>query len=398
MNAVCTVIVALALSVHASAQDTLRIATWNLEHLGKREPARKPADLEAIAEFVRTLDAPVIAVQEIRTPEILADVCDRLGPSWDFVLGTTGMFSKTDGIRVGFVFDADRVDLVHAEELRHLPSTSPDGSLPIFHRKPVSAVFRSKRGGFDFRAITVHFKAGRGDKNTSKRVHEVEALGEYIETIASGAGEDQDIVVLGDFNHTYGTPPHQKFSGRGLTYLKAQGRPPTIVHFDDPIDHVAITRGMESDLSEPRLTVHGERAERDKAAWRSTFSDHIPVSFEVHDVDTDPDATFTITERAHVLARATELATEASAGRAPITALELGATVRVSYATPEGTATADGTLVRADAGWVEIRITHTTMRGLLEGSVVAFPYDRVISVERFARDVANVRQGAEGNR
>src|SRR5690606_3409634 len=131
---------------------------------------------------------------------------------------------------VGFVFDTTRVTLLVAEELASLPQ-QVEGT-PIFHRVPVSATFRTSNGGLDFRAVVVHLKAGRTPADAAKRVLEVAALRRLLDTTLARDDEDQDLVVLGDFNHTFGTAEHAAMTEGGrFRYATSRVDKPTIVHF-----------------------------------------------------------------------------------------------------------------------------------------------------------------------
>lgn len=300
----CVIAACLALLASAAgAQDTLRLGTWNLEQLGFREQPRTAADHREMARVIRELPVDVLAVQEVGGPEPLGVLCSALGPAYEFVLGTTGGFGDDSGrISVGFVWNRDRVELLQAEELLDLPRESQ--GLPIFHRVPVSAVFRSRRGGLDFRAVVVHLKASRGTTNERKRVAEVAALAGYLKALAAAPEEDRDVVVLGDFNHTYGAPAHAEFLRHDVvTYVRPAQLRPTILHFPEPIDHVAIGPGLAEELVDGSFTVHGDRAAADPDAWRKACSDHIPVTVQLRDdQDRDPDARFRLANAAHRLA------------------------------------------------------------------------------------------------
>ena len=295
------VAVAQPAPTETSAGDhVVRVGTWNLEHFGARPGLgeRTPAQMDAIAAYLRDLEVDVLAVQEIRTREALDGLTQRLGPTWKYVLGTSGGFRDgSGGIRLGFLWNSAAVELVQAEELLQLPSEVD--SFPIFHRKPISAVFRARGGGTDFRAITVHLKANsrgrQNQKNIAKRVRETGALRAWLKELVAREGEDKDILVLGDFNHTYDAPAHHTFREGGfLRYLKpAHGTPRTIVHFEAPIDHVAVLPGIRRDLATGHVVVHHEQADRDLEAWRATYSDHIPVTVDLRaGPDADPEATF----------------------------------------------------------------------------------------------------------
>ena len=375
----------------STAQETLRVGSWNLEHFGERDNPgpRKPQDYKAIAEKIREIGVDVLGVQEIRTLSAIERLRTQLGDHWSYVLGTTGTFSNNSGqIAVGFLWNRNRVELVQAEELLQLPSKVNE--LSTFHRKPVDAVFRARGGGVDFRAIVVHFKASRGAKNEAKRKAETAALRAYVQGLYAKEGEDRDIVVLGDFNHTYGAPAHKVMTKGGFfEYLKAPGSPRTIVHFPEPIDHAAITKGLREDLVAKRLTVHVDQAEKDLEAWRAVYSDHIPVSFELQaESDRDPDATFTPAGKTQWLGHGGKSAkprmkiVSASAGArpAPKTPFGAGASVELTYVETMrgGDGVIDvvrkrrGTLLSAPHDWVELA-TDT-------GEVLSFPRERVVSI------------------
>lgn len=316
----------------AAAQETLRLGTWNLEQLGFRKERRTEADYREMAGVIRELAVDVLAVQEVGGPEPLNVLCTALGPSYRFVLGTTGGFRGDSGrISVGFVWNRDRVELVQAEELLHFPRES-DG-LPIFHRVPVSAVFRSRGGGLDFRAVVVHLKASRGTTNEAKRKAEVATLAGYLKELAETPGEDRDVVVLGDFNHTYGSPAHTEFLRGGVvTYIKPAQLRPTILHFPEPIDQVAITPGLAEEIVEGSFTVHGDRAAADPAAWRKACSDHIPVTvLLLDDTDRDPEARFTLTDEQHRLQVGGGTATVTASGKEPAAPFAVGTAVTVRH-------------------------------------------------------------------
>jgi hypothetical protein len=86
----------------------------------------------------------VLAVQEINGEAPLRKVAAAAGPSWHVLLGTSGGWDdgKT-AQRIGFVYDSAVVDLLQAEELLQLPREFE--GVPIFHRVPVTACFRTRR-------------------------------------------------------------------------------------------------------------------------------------------------------------------------------------------------------------------------------------------------------------
>lgn len=278
------------------AAGRLRIGTWNIENLGRREPARTDADIAAIASFIRSTGVDVLALEEINGPVPLKRLKAALGAGYEFVLGTTGTF-RGGQISVGFLYKTERVELLEAQELLELPSKTEDGAW-IFHRKPVVASFRFRETGFDFRAAVVHLKAGRlkegeqWEQNVTKRVAEVKHLADYLSTLLQREGEDQDLVILGDFNSDPTYPAYQAL-GERFTLLRPKSKHRTIVYFDEQIDHLAISKGLAEEVVPDSLRIWSELYDADPAAWKARYSDHIPVTLDLDaSSDRDPDATF----------------------------------------------------------------------------------------------------------
>ncbi len=288
----------LAALLPAQAESTFRVGTWNLEFLGapgnfrNNLPPRTKADHAAIGKKLGELGVAVVAVQEVNDEASLREVAAGAGADWNVLLGTSGGWDdgKT-AQRIGFVYDTAQVALLHAEELLALPRTF-EGQ-PIFHRVPVTACFKHKASGCDFRLVTVHLKAGQKAQDEQKRRGEAGALAAWLDAVQQAPGEDPDVILLGDFNSTYGTDPQRLFEQSRLRrYLPQPAPAPTIQHFPEPIDQVVVGVGC----AEVRLESYAVDSDHDgmaKEAWRQVYSDHYPVTVAlVARGDDDPDATF----------------------------------------------------------------------------------------------------------
>lgn len=282
----------------APPPNVLRIGTWNLEFLGAEGdyrdhlPLRTDADFAAIGKKVHDLGVALLAVQEACGEAPVKKVAAAAGPSWQCVVGTSGGWDDGKTFQsIGFLYDTSVLELLQAEELLQFPRELE--GVPIFHRVPLTACFRVKATGFDFRAITVHLKAGRAAKDEQKRRLEATTLHEWLAGLQKDAGEDQDIVLLGDFNCTYGAEPETILEqGGGLQYSAMPTRPPTILHFADPIDQIVVGRGLD-EAKAATFTVHGDLGGLERDAWRKTYSDHFPVTIDLDAArDADPQATF----------------------------------------------------------------------------------------------------------
>lgn len=371
----------------------LTIGTWNLEFLGaegdfrNKLPLRDDSDFQKIGAKVRALGVAVLAVQEICGEAPLRKVAAAAGPSWQVLLGTSGGWDdgKTSQ-QIGFLYDAAVVDLLQAEELLALPREQE--GVTIFHRVPVSACFRWKATGFDFRAITVHLKAGQRAPDETKRRLESTLLHDWIVDLQRATGEDQDIVVLGDFNSTYGTEPQRALErGGSLQYLQPAAPTPTIMHFPEPIDQVAVAPGFD-ELGRTSFTVHGGFDGMAKDAWRKTYSDHFPVTVTITAAnDTDPAATFRTAAPTGVLPasrRSSGAAAAPTPGRrreaqtaGPAWPPAIGSSITVWYGTngSGGPAEASGKLLadlpQGPGGWLVLEVA---------GVVRAIPYPQVETV------------------
>jgi hypothetical protein len=311
-------------------------------------------------------------VQEIGSLAALEQLAQTTGQSWRAVLGTTGRWDdgKT-GQSVGFLYDEARLELLWAEELLDLPRER-DG-LPIFHRVPVTACLRDRGTGMDFRAVVVHLKASQGENDKKKRKFEAEALRDWLLELRGQPNEDPDVVVLGDFNCTYGAEPQAVLEEAGVVrYLTQVRKEPTIMHFDDPIDQIAPSPQFAEVL--PRsFDAHGEAAAADKVAWRTTYSDHYPVTVALHaHEDDDPRSQFWRGPSAHRLPEALRdgKATKASEAEGPAFAVGTSVIVR----TGSGKQQVEGVLLEPLGAWVVLRTD--------DGRIVALPTTKVSDIER----------------
>jgi endonuclease/exonuclease/phosphatase family metal-dependent hydrolase len=269
-------------------QRPLRLGWWNLEFFGNRnDPPRTEEDLQAIAGFVRGLDVQVLGVCEVDGPKPLQDLCRRLGPEWKFAVGRSGYLGGDGQIAPGIIWDNSRVEMLGAGELESLRRAQ------LFHRIPVTAAFRCRDGGPDFRVVCLHLKAGRESEDMARRRDEISAVRAWLESLRESPDEDGDIVVMGDFNHDARAGEAALWTSDGLLrFLSPRGNQRSIVHFNRQIDHILPLAGFD-EIEARSLVVHNEQGMRDREAWRRTYSDHFPLTVGLAPVpDDDPEAKF----------------------------------------------------------------------------------------------------------
>ena len=308
-SALVSALLGLALlAAPAAAQDApeqrVRIGTWNIENFGGRREERQDADYARIAEFIKDdLAVDVLALQEINGVKPLQRLTKAMGPNWSFLIGSSGKIGQTKASRqiaVAFIYDTTKVELLHAHELNELPRKSSEGHW-IFHRVPLVATFRHRSGGIDFRAVSVHFKAGRlnlkrSAKDSAKRQAEVTFLAKRLQDLLASEGEDQDLIVLGDYNSDPSYPAWKTFAEH-FHMVEPVEKHQTIVWFEEQIDHAALSKGtgLAEELIPNSVRVRSELFKKlGKDEWKAKYSDHIPLVLELDaSRDRDPKARFT---------------------------------------------------------------------------------------------------------
>lgn len=168
-----------------SRDDALRIVSWNLANFAGADDHH---DIARMREVIEQLDPDVLAVQEIKDPEALA----QLLPGWELALSDKGGRGHQ---RLGIAFRPERVELLAHDE-------HPQLSLGGRVRPAFSAYLRGRDGGPDLWLVVVHLKAMPDAQDLRREQWPV--LVEIIEGLGRrgpGTG-DRDLVILGDFNTT----------------------------------------------------------------------------------------------------------------------------------------------------------------------------------------------------
>ncbi|MAT73044.1 MAG: endonuclease/exonuclease/phosphatase [Planctomycetaceae bacterium] len=177
-----------------SAGPTIRIASFNIQVFGKTK-ASKPYVMYTLAEIVRQFD--VVAIQEIRTQD------DYHIPNFVKLINQSGSrprkYDHLVGPRLGntvsteqyaFVFDTERIEMDHSS---YYTVRDPDN---LLHREPLVASFRTRLDpdtAFTFTLINVHTDPDVVDM-------ELDALAEVYRVVRRAGGNEDDVIMLGDFN------------------------------------------------------------------------------------------------------------------------------------------------------------------------------------------------------
>ncbi len=275
----------------------LRVVTWNLRNFPDEHQ-----DLELLRARLESLDADVIAVQEIKEPAALR----ALLPQWKLAISGRGGRGRQ---KLGVLYNPARVELVGE------PAEHDELSLGGRVRPAFSAYLRARGGGPDFHLVVVHLKAMT--EGYSQRAQQWPMLASIVGSLQENdrGGGDQDVLVVGDFNTT--GPPggdtaeelralEDLFGSAGLRRLpSARG---CSTYWDGPrrdawqepslLDLVWVGDLAEAMGGDAQAAALGHCARHRCEAFRSTdaypdldfetVSDHCPVIVDLAFADDDP--------------------------------------------------------------------------------------------------------------
>jgi endonuclease/exonuclease/phosphatase family metal-dependent hydrolase len=191
-------------SVPARSEDVVRVASWNLANFRGRASKH---DLDRMREVIEELDPDVIAVQEVKDPEALAELLD----GWELHLSSKGGRGHQ---LLGLAFRPERVELLDSAE-------HPELSIGGRVRPAYSAYLRARGGGPDFWLVVVHLKA-MPDGLELRREQWPKLAEVAAGTLARGPrAHDEDLLILGDFNST--GPPGSGPGGPALEQRELAG-------------------------------------------------------------------------------------------------------------------------------------------------------------------------------
>ncbi len=288
----------------------LNIASYNLLNLfdvfddpyTRDEQTRiKPhQEIGAVAKTLLSLNADVIALQEVENEHLLKAMALDFMPDAGYDYIATSKTNSGRGMRVGVM---SRLPVLSVTSYQFAPLTLPGQQktwhfardlmhvrIQVPHAQATSAQLKKVSQGSDHRilnVLVVHFKSRRGSKGDPKSAHwrlaEAMMTRKVVEEILQ-KDPNAWVVLLGDFNDTPQNPPlkhllgkpvllhdmhrHLKPSDR-ITYL----RPP----YRSTIDFILASPALARRIIMPRTFVLQDKA-------MLVGSDHAPVfaSFQLN--------------------------------------------------------------------------------------------------------------------
>jgi len=300
-----------------ASTSTLRLATWNIRWFpdgfpqGERSDVAEKTDLAWLVCTIVWMQVDILAVQEsLATPEanqawntIIQSLEEKTGHSWGWTPQPCG---QPDDHHLGFLWNTDRVSLSGFDTLWQFnvkakrPNEPCAGGLrPGFYAR----VSSREPQGADFHLIALHLKSGPTVFAVENR-HQ--ALNRIDKSVAPLLGQDQDVVILGDFNTMgAGDKRSKRYELKGVRRLVAKEGPgfhdlqpnPQCTHYfrgrGGRLDHILVAKGMTevSSLS-ARVTgycavAHCRKIKGKYPLAYRRLSDHCPVIVEIQNHDED---------------------------------------------------------------------------------------------------------------
>lgn len=187
-------VVALAVMASVAARGgcftrRLRVGTFNIEQLG----VSRTTDLKRVAAVIAETEADVLAVQEIQSEERARELVALLPRRFELVLSKCGGTSK---MRVGYLYDPERVRLVATREHQELAPDPSDAC--AFERPGLAARFARVDTGAPFDLLVFHLVPGHEPRQQERRREQWRRA----HAIAARSAKEGPVAILGDANST----------------------------------------------------------------------------------------------------------------------------------------------------------------------------------------------------
>ncbi len=260
------------------------VATWNVEHLvdeydnpyvqRDQDQEKSPAQLAEIAETIRAIDADIFAFQEIEGSDVLRAFAEEHLAD----MGYTHFVSCPDDNWHQNVAVMSRFPLGPLTSMTAVVTPVPgfDGGGTALINDRLLAVEVYPDESCPMLVVTVHLKAGWGERNQHWRTGQIELLRDWLEDQMT-LDPALNVCVLGDFNCAPDSPEMQRLTTpeNGTAYRNVSGA-------DGPGSTHRVGRSIDHILANDNLTV--DYVEDSLRVWPTSThgpgrpSDHRPVT------------------------------------------------------------------------------------------------------------------------
>ncbi len=177
--------ISLVLLTASCVEEEITIASWNLKNFGQTK-LNDPDRINVIISVLKKYD--IIAIQEVQDASLAlpSDLIDKINANGDnYNVVSSKRVGRTKKEQYLFVYDDDVIDFV--------PNSTGYGIEPNdeFSREPFYAMFKAKN--FDFYLMNIHTDPDNVDT-------EIPALKEAYLDLQDKTPDEDDIILLGDFN------------------------------------------------------------------------------------------------------------------------------------------------------------------------------------------------------
>jgi len=257
--------------------EVARIASFNIKVFGETKMS-KPAVVDALVDIVLTYD--LVAVQEIKDIDqtVPYDFLDAINAksttSWEMLLSPRSGLQEDDQSsqeQYAFYYNSSVFRSIGNGTL-HNDSVNDD-----FQREPFIGQFEvlDSNGtgtGFDLRLITIHTKPG------DETIGEISALHNVVNTYLENNSDEQEVVILGDFNAACSYVSSNELSNSPLAHS----------NYTWLIENNVDTTVSDSYCAYDRIVTNGDLDGRLVGTWGvdtsfsdSDISDHYPIWFDI---------------------------------------------------------------------------------------------------------------------
>jgi endonuclease/exonuclease/phosphatase family metal-dependent hydrolase len=296
----------------------IRIATWNIEHLGSGgrgfpeiSPAfgfRSSGDLIAIANFIKdTLAVDILAVQEIAVTHAAGStakshemdlITAALGSQWQYVLANPDAQIHSPDMQNAFIYNSENVSL-EAFFIMPVPDYQV-GAKPLFDRPPLVVFFKGRHPALTnpgFVMVNVHLASGQD--NDENHLAAMVIIEQNITRFLGANGlstRERDRIILGDFNdnpfatNANGMKIHiptlyQYMALKNYRHMVDSTFVSTRMsqNFNSIIDHILVSKGLWDNLKTQKAGMYlpADTSASGLKEWRRVYSDHFPLFLDI---------------------------------------------------------------------------------------------------------------------
>jgi endonuclease/exonuclease/phosphatase family metal-dependent hydrolase len=213
-----------------SSAGEIRVAAYNLlnlfddyddpYHADEGTPAKPREQLERLASSIRQLNADVIAVEEVENRDYLERFVNVFLPDMGYREVVLIEGNDMRGIDVGLL---SRLPVGEVRSHRHAQFPDQEGRPMRFHRDVLSVVIEPESAE-PIDLWVLHLKSNSGGRETAEPIRLAEARQvRLMVDNALTAKPSARLVVLGDFNDTWGSPTLNTIVGEGERALWSAG-------------------------------------------------------------------------------------------------------------------------------------------------------------------------------